>query len=806
MSKDLNFRELSFLIYKAKKKIDKIRSDTASLNYKYKKTYSMKRTTICFSTLLIANALSAQVIEHFPQLGKDNTDSVIAAMTLQEKVNVVTGLGDDTWTNPPQGKATVIINGIAGCTYDIPHLGITPTVMADGPAGLRIDPLSSGNKKPHYCIAYPTATVLASTWNTSLVEEVGKAMGNEVLEYGCDVLLSPAMNIQRNPLAGRNFEYYSEDPLLSGKMGAAMVRGLQSNGIGACVKHFVANNQETNRKSINEVISQRALREIYLRGFEIAIKESNPWVVMSSYNRVNGFHTAENRELLTTILRNEWGFKGMVTTDWWSGTDATSQMYAGNDMLMPGCYQRKELLQAVKTHRLSENILDQNIKRILNYVVQTPRFKGYRYTNNPNLTAHALTALKAAEEGIILLSNKNKCLPLKKKNRVALFGKTSYSFIPGGTGSGEVNYNYTASLNETLKQSGFKVNASLESYYMHFADSLRTAAKEDNKHAVDFAKEPVLSLETIRSQTAQSDVAIVTLGRNAGEGWDRKEQDYFLLSNAEKNLVEEVCKSCHEQGKKVIVVLNIGSVIETTSWKELPDAILLAWQSGQKGADALAEIIRGNITPSGKLPVTFPEKYSDVPSATTFPGEPAADPINSFYNEGIYVGYRYYDSFNVTPSYAFGYGLSYTNFKYSNLQLNFDESALTLKGKVTLTNVGHYNGKEVVQVYLSAPTDNIERPEQELEAFVKTKELKPGESETVCFELHGRSLSSFWNDSSEWVADKGIYQIKVGASSKDIRLQGSFTLKQQHVIEKDHYVLQPNYEVKELSTHKEIQP
>lgn len=764
----------------------------------------MKKRNLSIIICLLAGQTFAQSL---PQLGKDKVKDVIAAMTLEEKVNMVMGLGNATWSNPKDGKPTVIVPGAAGCTYDIPRLGIPSTVMADGPAGLRIVAEPNNAQGTRYCTAFPTATAMASTWNTDLEEQVGKAMGNEVLEYGCDVLLAPALNIQRNPLNGRNFEYFSEDPVVAGKMAAALVRGIQSEGVGTSIKHFAANNQETNRGSINEVISQRALREIYLRGFEIAVKESDPWTVMSSYNRINGFHSAENYDLLTTVLRKEWGFKGMVTTDWTSGTDWVNQMHAGNDMIMPGEQkQAEELLKAVKDGRLDEKVLDENISRILEYIMRTPRFKDYHYSNKPNLKENALTALHAAEEGMVLLKNDNNALPFKKVKEVALFGKTSYHFIAGGTGSGEVNYYHAVSLQEGLENAKYKLAIPLKNYYTNIIDSIlganTDAQKEfggNKKFAIDRMSEIGLSENLIRTCAKKTDIAVITLGRTTGEGSDRKENDYFVLSDAERSMIQQVCDAYHAAKKKVVVVLNIGGAIETESWKNYPDAILLAWQTGQEGGNAVAHILSGKVAPSGKTAQTFPVKYADVPSSKTFPGEPSDNPINSFYTDGIYVGYRYYDSFNVKPSYEFGYGLSYTTFKYSDLKL----SSTTFNGKmdvtITVTNTGKVAGKEVVQLYFSAPQNTIEKPVQELRGFAKTRLLKPNESQTLTFTLDGRALASYWSGISSWVADAGKYEVKVGSSSRNIRATASFNLDKSMVIEKDHYALQPDRHVKEIS-------
>ncbi|MDR3653092.1 MAG: glycoside hydrolase family 3 C-terminal domain-containing protein [Paludibacter sp.] len=759
----------------------------------------MKKTILFSAFLAVFGISSAQNTAHIPQLGKDKIDDVIAAMTLEEKVYLLMGLGENNWLNPPTGEKTVIIAGEAGLTWAIPRLGITPSVLTDGPAGLRIESHPEGLNFTRYCTAFPTATALASTWNPEMVETVGKAMGNEVLEYGSDVLLAPAINIHRNPLCGRNFEYYSEDPFVVGKLASAMVRGLQSNGVGTSLKHFVANNIETNRNSINEVISQRALREIYLRGFEMVVKEAQPWTVMSSYNRVNGFYTSENYDLLTTILRDEWKFKGMVMSDWWGGKDAVAQMKAGNDLLMPGCTQREELLTALKNKIIDIKVIDRNLKRILTFILKTPRFKGYAYSNKPDLKAHALVSHNAATEGMVLLKNDKNTLPFNNVKRVALFGKTSYRFIAGGTGSGEVNYESASTINESFESNGYKVAKPLEAIYKQFIDTITQKAKPENrKFVVDFHAELPLSKEQIDSQVKNADIGIITIGRNAGEGSDRSVAD-FSLTDTEKQLIREVSEAFHAANKKVVVVLNIGGVIATSDWRDYPDAILLAWQTGQEGANAIVDILKGKVNPSGKLPMSFPMSYSDVPSAKTFPGEPADNPINAVYNEGIYVGYRYYETFKIPTAYEFGYGLSYTQFEYSNIRLSSKEFNNELTIMVTVKNTGKKEGKETVELYLHAPNTEIEKPVQELKGFAKTKLLKPGESQELSFTLDARSLASFWTNVSSWVAEKGHYEVRIGASSKDIRLTAGFTLPQTMVVEKVHDVLYPNRPVTDLT-------
>ncbi len=762
----------------------------------------MKKKIVLISIFFgVIGLVSAQIDKkNNPQLTSDNIEKIIASMSLEDKLYLVMG----EWKNLSSINESVKVDGAAGFTYSIPSLGIPSTVLADGPAGLRIYPNPQGKNFTRYCTAFPTATSLASTWNTKLVQNVGKAMGNEVLEYGVDIILSPGINIHRNPLCGRNFEYYSEDPLIAGKMGAAMVRGIQSNGVGTSVKHFAANNSETNRGSVNAIISQRALREIYLRGFEIVVKESQPWTVMSSYNRLNGFYTSENYDLLTTILRDEWKFKGIVMTDWGSGADVAAQMYSGNDLLMEGkAHQYKELQDAIKYKTIDEKILDRNISRILNYILKTPRFKGYVNSNKPDLNAHLKVSRDAANEGMVLLKNDNNALPFNGIRNVALFGKTSYRFIAGGTGSGEVNYLSATTINESFKKNGFKVAPFLEDTYKQFIDTISNKViLQERKYCIDLHTEMPLEKAKIAAQVKTSDIAIITIGRNAGEGSDRKVSD-FSLSETEKQLIKDVSETFHAAKKKVVVVLNIGGVIATADWRDYPDAILLAWQTGQDGANALVDILSGKVNPSGKLPMSFPMMYSDVPSSKSFPGEPADNPLTVTYNEGIFVGYRYYETFKIPTAYEFGYGLSYTKFEYSNIELSSKNFNKEISVKLTVKNTGKKAGKETVQLYLSAPINEIEKPIMELKGFDKTNILKPGESQDITFTLDTRSLASFWPNISSWVAEKGNYEVLVGSSSKDIRLTSGFSLAETIVVDETHSVLYPNLPIKELHLQKD---
>jgi len=739
-----------------------------------------------------------------PQLGKASIDEIIKALTLEEKIQLIVGGGMPGFSgdNAAVGETRNLVPGAAGTTQAIPRLGIPVIVVADGPAGLRISPTRKDDSKTYYCTAFPIGTLLASTWNTELVENVGKAMGNEALEYGVDVLLGPALNIHRNPLCGRNFEYYSEDPLISGKMAAAMVRGIQSNGVGTSIKHFAANNQETNRVGNDVRISERALREIYLKGFEIAVKEANPWTIMSSYNCINGTFTSESYELLTGILRDEWKFKGAVMTDWFGGKNPPAQVYAGNDLLMPGTAKQGEvLLAAAQSGTLSIDDIDRNVKRILNLILESPRFKGYKYSNKPDLKAHAAVTRQSAAEGMVLLENEQ-TLPLPEQiKKPAVFGITSYEFISGGTGSGDVNKAYNVSLKDGLINAGYKLNNELTGSYENYIRTENEKNKPDPNDRMAMFMPKVRPAEMIPEESvlakmaAETDVALLTIGRVSGEFLDRKIPNDFELSDNERKLIQEVSKAYHAVGKKVVVILNIGGVIETASWKDLPDAILLAWQAGQEGGNTVADILKGAVNPSGKLTMTFPVNYMDAASSVNFPYDYQFNPQKAFgntanqgeekkdivrnvdytlYEEDIYVGYRYFDSFNVNISYPFGYGLSYTQFSYENASVSATGDSYTFN--CTIKNTGNTAGKEVVELYVSAPGESMNKPAKELKAFAKTKLLQPGESQMIQLIVSKEDLASYNETNAQWVVESGNYTGKIGSSSRDIRQTVNFNV------------------------------
>ena len=765
--------------------------------------------------MLLAAALCCTVsVFAQPKLNKDNIDEVLKAMTLEEKATLVVGSG---WGSMVAGSMTAsdatLVPGAAGTTRAIPRLGIPQTVLADGPAGIRIEPIRRGDSQTYYATGFPVGTVLASTWNTDLVKELTTAMGEEVKEYGADVLLAPGQNLHRNPLCGRNFEYFSEDPLLSGKMAAAYVNGIQSNGVGVSAKHFAFNNQETNRMEDDAVVNPRAARELYLKGFEIMVKESDPWTIMSSYNKVNGTYTQQNKDLLTTILRDEWGFKGIVMTDWGNKKGTENAVIAGNDLMEPGMDNEiKRVIEGVRSGIIPIQDLDRNVRNLLAYIVRTPRFAGYKYSNKPDLAGHAKLVRAATPEGLVLLEN-NGVLPLKGVKKVALYGVGSYDFIAGGTGSGNVNKAYVRNVAEGLRVNGFEVNESIENWYKQYIALKKTEAANNSAGGLMamLGDAVIPEMEVNRSYFEKmekaSDIAIFTISRNAGEGGDRKAVDGdWTLTGLERQMLQELADIYHVAGKQLVVVLNIGGVIETASWKQIPDAILLAWTPGQEGGYAVADVLSGAANPSGKLPMTFPVNYFDIPSSFNFPynysGEMSLNPFGggsdddasglaalfgfggprkkanvdyTNYAEGIWVGYRYFATAGKKVSYPFGYGLSYTTFAYSQPSVKVEKDG-TVTATITVKNTGKVAGKEAVQLYVTAPDGGLVKPACELKAFAKTRELKPGESQTLTMKVCAYTLASFNEETSAWETAAGNYTAHFGASVADIRATAAFKL------------------------------
>ena len=728
------------------------------------------------------------------KLRVDNIDEVLKAMTLEEKAQLLIGGGNDAFVGSGAmlGHQKKLVDGAAGTTVAIPRLGIPATVVADGPAGVHIDAHRDNTDQTFFATGFPIGTCLASTWNTDLVEQVGRAIGNETLEYGIDVILGPGMNLHRNPLCGRNFEYYSEDPIVTGLIGAAVIKGIQSQGVGVSAKHFAVNSQETARTKVDERVSQRAIRELYLKGFETAVRQSEPWTLMSSYNIINGVYAQGNKDLLTTILRDEWGYKGIVMTDWIGKRDklpTEQEVTAGNDLMMPGYpAQAEDIVQAVKAGRLDIKDVDRNVRNMLAYIVKTPRFKGYQFSNKPDLKAHAAVTRQSSTEGMVLLKNTG-VLPIRNLKTVALFGVNSYDFLSGGLGSGCVNVPYVVDMVTGLKNIGVTTTPLLTEIYQNYVKYAKVKLKADKNPIMWFLDqgqpkqdEIEISDRCVQHEVQEADAAIITIGRQAGEGMDRKIDGEFNLTREEQDMIFRVSDQFHAQGKPVIVIINSGSVMETVSWRDRADAILCAWQPGEEGGNSVADVLTGKANPSGKLTMTWPIAATDHPSTRNFPqdldmytyremqGWDSGIPNESFTNheEDIYVGYRYFDTFDKQVAYPFGFGLSYTTFEFSQPKVKVGSDKVTVT--VNVKNTGSVSGKEVAQVYVTAPKGTLEKPVHELKAFAKTRELQPGESQTLQMQLAVRDLASFDEAGSQWLAEEGQYTFRIGSSSRDLPL------------------------------------
>ena len=757
----------------------------------------MKKVLITgLMALLTTTTMTAQ-----PKLRADNIDEVLSAMTLEEKAQLLVGGGNDSFVGSGAmlGHQKKLVAGAAGITVEIPRLGIPATVLTDGPAGVHIDRKRDGDSNDYSATGFPVGTCLASTWNTDLVEQVGRAIGNETLEYGCDVILGPGMNLHRNPLCGRNFEYFSEDPFVTGAMGTAFTLGVQSQGVGVSAKHYAVNSQETARTKVDERVSQRALRELYLRGFEMTVRKADPWTIMSAYNKVNGTYAQGHKQLLTTILRDDWGYKGIVMTDWIgkrADLPVSQEVEAGNDLLTPGYPdQAKDIVEAVNSGKLDIKYVDLNVRRMLEYIIKTPRFKGYKYSK-PDLKAHAAITRQSSTEGMVLLKNSG-VLPMKDLKTVALFGVSSYDFLSGGLGSGAVNVPYVVDMVQGLKNIGVQTTPLLTEVYQNYVKYAKAKLRADKNPMMWFLDQGQPKLDEIEitercvaHEVQQADAAIVTIGRQAGEGMDRKIDGEFNLTKEERDMIFRVSDQFHAAGKPVIVILNSGSVMETCSWRDRVDAILCAWQPGEEGGNSVADVLTGKANPSGKLTMTWPVSATDHPSTKNFPqdmdiysyremkGWGAAIPNEDATNheEGIYVGYRHFDTHQVPVAYPFGFGLSYSTFAFSQPKVKQEGDAVAVT--VTVKNTGSVAGKEVAQVYVTAPKGNIDKPVHELKAFAKTRELQPGESQTLTMRIERRMLTSFDEAGSQWLGEAGAYTFRIGNSSRNLPLSATLQLKE----------------------------
>ena len=686
-----------------------------------------------------------------PQLkDADSISAVIAAMTPEEKAAIVSGTGMNNAES---------VEGAAGSTFAIPRLGIPQIVFADGPVGVRLGAGPTGGKKT-FATGFPVSVAMAATWDPALIQLVGSAIGDEARLNGVDLMLGPAINIQRNPLNGRNFEYFTEDPLLNAIITAGYINGMQAEGVGAVLKHFAANNQETRRQTVNEIISERALREIYFPAFEYAMEHAQPWAVMSSYPAINGTPASQNSWLLKEILRKQWKFNGFVMSDWYGVTDPVGSLVNGNDLNMPGGLSEKEtpflrrnadpkevVLAGLKSGAITQAQIDENIRNILNVVIKTQRFKDGDKPVAAQPVDHSALVRQVAADSMVLLKNDAQTLPLKSRMKVVAFGQNIENFFVLGGGSAEVNIDpgRQVSLPQGLKNAGVEI-----------------------VHQIgDIALDEHAKSEVITRAAAQNDIALISIGRSSTEGADR----YSMAMHPEEvAMIENVAKAFHQQNKKVVVLLNIGSPIEMASWAHSADAIVVTWQPGEQAGNAVADILTGNVNPSGKLPITFPQRLEDSPSFGNYPGTSKT----IVYGEGVYVGYRHYDTRQIAPMYPFGHGLTYSSINYGQVTpkspvFNIDKQT-SLNVTIAVRNTSQIATQEVVQLYVHDNASRLDRPYQELKAFEKVK-LTAGEEKQVSFKLDKRAFSYFDEDKNAWLLEPGRFTLRIGSSSRAIHAE-----------------------------------
>ena len=683
-------------------------------------------------------------------------NQLVSKMTLEEKALLTSGR--DAWSTQPIER------------LDIPYIW-----MADGPHGLRRAPTTYlwgyGDQAPATC--FPTASALSASWDMELLEEVGAALGVESNALGVDLLLGPGINIKRSPLAGRNFEYFSEDPILSGKLGAAYINGVQSQGVGATAKHYVANNVETQRMWANSNLDERTLNEIYMTPFEIAVKEAQPWSVMACYNRVQGEYGTESVRLLTDKLKNEWGFKGFVVSDWDAVVDRVQGIRAGMHLEMPGKSARitnKMVVDAVKNNELDEQQLDAIVKDLLRVVFMGQNTEDKH--GDQNIDQHHQLARKVAAEAITLLKNTEKLLPVStaKYKKIAVLGEFAVNPRYQGNGSSQVKPTKLDNFMDIVRD---EYGEGVEFVY----SAGYSLANDDDLSLVDAAA----------TVAADADLALVMAGlplSYESEGIDRTHID---LPPSHNKLISAVAKA----QPNTAVILTNGSAI-AMPWVDEVSAILETWLGGQAGAGAIADAVFGKVNPSGKLAETFPVRLEDTPAYLNFPGEDG----QVIYGERMFVGYRYYDMRNIEPLFPFGHGLSYTDFAYSDLKLSASEitDKDQLQVSLTVTNTGKVKGKEVIQLYVADTESTVQRPVKELKAFDKV-ELEPGQSIQVSFTLNERDFSYYNKVYDRWLAESGAFDILVGSSSRDIRLKGKLNLSNGQKL---------NYKMTEFSFFSEL--
>lgn len=663
-----------------------------------------------------------------------NIETILSELTLQEKLSLLEG-ADMGFTNP------------------VERLGIPKLLLVDGPHGVRVVKGTSPESGEPYTMngemeaatAFPCEAGMAAAWNTDLVEAAGKAIGRECRAFGVNVLLGPGVNGKRSPLGGRNFEYYSEDPHVSGKMAAAFIRGIQSEGVGACIKHYALNDQETRRMSVNVHADQRTMREIYLKPFEMAVKESQPWMVMGAYNKVNGSFACENNELLNEILKGEFGFDGVVVSDWSAVKNKLACVKNGLDLQMPGpSGQIPLLMKAVEEGALDEETIDEHVRRMLTLISRTAAGKESRAVD---WEAHHDIAVRLAEEGIVLLKNEEHILPLKKE-KLAVIGELARHPNFAGNGSSTL---FPRKLDIPLDEIGRYAQVSYAAGYRNGEDSADLL-----REAADTAK--------------AAEKVLIFVGNISSEGMDHTD---LAFPKEQVDLIRAVA----EVNPNIVVVTMSGSAMEYRQIEAHVKGILHAWIPGEGCGRAIARILFGETSPSGKLSETFPVCLSNTPAYPDFPG--FKDDV--YYNEGILTGYRFYDTRALNTQYPFGYGLSYTEFVYSNLRLSSKElrNGEELKVSFDITNTGSCKGKEAAQIYVADPVSYLFRPRKELKAFAKV-ELEPGETKTVTVTLGEEAFAYYVPHIHRFAVESGEFQILIGASVEDIRLSEALVFHSGH--------------------------